>query len=186
MMKANRANAARSRPLLLLVTLALLWLGAPLPGLAQPAGCDLVPDDRHPDEEILRCGDRLTIHAAANTKYRIEGQVGQEPPTAARIEFRRAADRVHPERPPQEFSDPHAARHRCRSRDQMGGGCAARPHRNAGDWRRGRGLARRAGADRGALLHPGEGADVTAKPGPIVVKRWSQARIDALLARLGQ
>ncbi len=86
MMKASRANAARSRPLLLLVTLALLWLGAPLPGLAQPAGCDLVPDDRHPDEEILRCGDRLTIHAAANTKYRIEGQVGQEPPTAARIE----------------------------------------------------------------------------------------------------
>jgi hypothetical protein len=36
------------------------------------------------------------------------------------------------------------------------------------------------------VLGPGEGVDVDPGTEPLLVKRWGQARIDALLARLGQ
>jgi hypothetical protein len=42
------------------------------------------------------------------------------------------------------------------------------------------------GARASAVLRAGEGIDVAAGTGPIVVKRWAQARIDALMARFGQ
>jgi hypothetical protein len=35
------------------------------------------------------------------------------------------------------------------------------------------------------VLGPGQGVDVD-EAGPLVVKRWPQARVTALLARLGQ
>lgn len=38
---------------------------------------------------------------------------------------------------------------------------------------------------RGVVLGPGEGVDVEAT-GPLTVKTWGQARVDALMARLGQ
>jgi ferric-dicitrate binding protein FerR (iron transport regulator) len=39
---------------------------------------------------------------------------------------------------------------------------------------------------RQVLLGPGDGVDVDPGADPLVVKRWAQARVDALLARLGQ
>jgi hypothetical protein len=36
------------------------------------------------------------------------------------------------------------------------------------------------------MLGPGEGVDVDPGGAPLVVKKWGQARVDALLARLGQ
>jgi hypothetical protein len=36
------------------------------------------------------------------------------------------------------------------------------------------------------FLGPGEGVDVEDGTDPLVVKRWPQARVDALLARLAQ
>jgi hypothetical protein len=36
------------------------------------------------------------------------------------------------------------------------------------------------------VLGPGEGVDVEAGSGPLTVKRWPEARVNALLARLGQ
>ena len=42
------------------------------------------------------------------------------------------------------------------------------------------------GARQSVVLGAGEGVDVTAGTGPIVVKRWAQTRIDALMARFGQ
>ena len=39
---------------------------------------------------------------------------------------------------------------------------------------------------RQVVLGPGEGVDVDAGTEPLVVKRWAQPRVDALLARLGQ
>jgi len=44
----------------------------------------------------------------------------------------------------------------------------------------------RPGDTRQAMLGPGEGVDVDPGTEPLVVKRWAQARVDALLARLGQ
>jgi ferric-dicitrate binding protein FerR (iron transport regulator) len=46
-------------------------------------------------------------------------------------------------------------------------------------------VARRAGGGR-VVLGPGDGVDVAAGVGPLTVKRWPEARINALLARLGQ
>ena len=47
-------------------------------------------------------------------------------------------------------------------------------------------VRRAAGGGEGVTLGPGEGVDVDAAAGPLVVRRWPAARVDALLARLGQ
>jgi ferric-dicitrate binding protein FerR (iron transport regulator) len=47
------------------------------------------------------------------------------------------------------------------------------------------GVRRSAGAAQ-VFLGPGEGVDVDPGAEPLVVKRWGQPRVDALLARLGQ
>jgi hypothetical protein len=46
-------------------------------------------------------------------------------------------------------------------------------------------VQRRSGSGQ-VLLGPGEGVDVEGGTDPLVVKRWPQARVDALLARLTQ
>jgi hypothetical protein len=46
-------------------------------------------------------------------------------------------------------------------------------------------VRRRAGKDR-VVLGPGEGVDVETGTGRLTVKRWPEARVAALLARLGQ
>jgi len=51
---------------------------------------------------------------------------------------------------------------------------------------RGRVDVQRVAASAGAALGPGEGVDVDAGTGPLEVRRWPAARVDALLARLGQ
>ena len=47
------------------------------------------------------------------------------------------------------------------------------------------GVRRPAGAAQ-VFLGPGEGVDVDPGTEPLVIKRWAQPRVDALLARLGQ
>jgi hypothetical protein len=51
---------------------------------------------------------------------------------------------------------------------------------------RGQVAVRRRAGDGQVLLGPGQGVDVEPGNGPLVVKRWPQPRVDALLARLGQ
>ena len=46
-------------------------------------------------------------------------------------------------------------------------------------------VRRPAGAGQ-VVLGPGEGVDVDPGTDPLVIKRWPQPRVDALLARLGQ
>ena len=46
-------------------------------------------------------------------------------------------------------------------------------------------VRRSAGAGQ-VVLGPGQGVDVDPGTGPLIVKRWPQPRVDALLARLGQ
>jgi ferric-dicitrate binding protein FerR (iron transport regulator) len=47
-------------------------------------------------------------------------------------------------------------------------------------------VRRAAGGREGVILGPGEGVDVGGAAGPLEVRRWPPARVDALLARLGQ
>jgi hypothetical protein len=66
----------------------------------------------------------------------------------------------------------------------MGGRCRARSDVGAGAaWPRRRTPA--AGAAQ-VFLGPGDGVDVDPGTEPLVIKRWPQPRVDALLARLGQ
>src|SRR5258708_23162492 len=79
-------NDGRQRPFLLIAMAGALWLSASAHGVAQPAGCTLIADDRNPTEKILRCGDTLTIRNAAETEYRPIGQRGQQAPIGARLD----------------------------------------------------------------------------------------------------
>lgn len=47
-------------------------------------------------------------------------------------------------------------------------------------------VVRRPAGDGQVVLGPGEGVDVDLGTGPLTVKRWPEARVTALLARLGQ
>jgi hypothetical protein len=185
MMKSQSTNRTTSSLYPMLAIIVVSWLGVPSRGLGQPAGCTLVPDDRHPAEEILRCGDSLTIHSAANTKYQVTGQTNQGPPAAARLESGALLIEFTPSDRRKNFQilTPHAI-------------AAVRGTRWAVEVEPSRTstlvlsgtveVMRPRGKQRGALLHPGEGADVSTRAGPIVVKRWAKKRVDALLARLGQ
>jgi ferric-dicitrate binding protein FerR (iron transport regulator) len=51
---------------------------------------------------------------------------------------------------------------------------------------RGRVAVRRAAGPGQVVLGPGQGVDVDPGADPLIVKRWPQPRVDALLARLGQ
>ena len=51
---------------------------------------------------------------------------------------------------------------------------------------RGRVAVRRPGGAGQVVLGPGDGVDVEPGTAPLVIKRWPQPRVDALLARLGQ
>lgn len=51
---------------------------------------------------------------------------------------------------------------------------------------RGQVAVRRPGGGKQVVLGPGEGVDVDGGAEPLVVQRWGQPRVDALLARLGQ
>jgi hypothetical protein len=51
---------------------------------------------------------------------------------------------------------------------------------------RGQVAVRRPAGPGQVILGPGQGVDVDPGAGPLIVKRWPQPRVDALLARLGQ
>jgi ferric-dicitrate binding protein FerR (iron transport regulator) len=160
-----------------------LWLGASAHGFAQPAGCTLVADDRNPTEKILRCGNTLAIRNAPGTRYRLTGQHGRQAPTGVRLDSGALLIEFTPSDRQKNFQilTPHAI-------------AAVRGTRWAVDVEHGNtatlvlsgAVAVTSPRAPSVLLTPGEGADVTAGTRDIVVKRWGQKRVDALLARFGQ
>jgi ferric-dicitrate binding protein FerR (iron transport regulator) len=190
--KAGRSGTMKqtqgSRATLVALTSALIAIGsgALAPALGQPAGCTLVADDRNPKEKMLRCGDALTIRAAANSKYQLTGESGQAPPMEVRLESGALLIDFKPGERARNFQilTPHAIAAVRGTRYAV----EVTPARSStlvlegevevsrvGDRQR---TARRLGVT--------QGTDVTAKPGPVVVQRWSKKRVDALLARFGQ
>ncbi|MEN3382927.1 MAG: hypothetical protein V7608_2971 [Hyphomicrobiales bacterium] len=171
------------RPFWLVAMAGALWLGASAHGFAQPAGCTLVADDRNPTEKILRCGNTLAIRNAPGTRYRLTGQHGRQAPTGARLDSGALLIEFTPSDRQKNFQilTPHAI-------------AAVRGTRWAVDVEHGNtatlvlsgAVAVTSPRAPGVLLTPGEGADVTAGTRDIVVKRWGQKRVDALLARFGQ
>jgi ferric-dicitrate binding protein FerR (iron transport regulator) len=160
-----------------------VWLCAADVVSAQTAGCVLAADRRGPDQ-ILRCGDRLTIHAAAQAQYRLTGQQGKEPPTAVELESGAVMIEFAPGGARRNFQilTPHAI-------------AAVRGTRWAVEVTAektstlvisGAVEVKRRQSQQAAILHAGEGADVSPGMGPIEVKRWKKERVRALLARFGR
>jgi len=162
----------------------VMLMGAPTKMLGEANGCVLVSDNRNPSEKILRCGSGLSIRNAPGTRYRLPDQAGQRQPTEVQLDSGALMLEFTPSKNRRTFQilTPHAI-------------AAVRGTRWAVEVTSDRTstlvisgkveVARRSGRRR-ALLHAGEGADVTAGAGPIVVKRWAKERVDALLARFGE
>jgi len=158
-------------------------LGLSTHAASQQGDCKLIPDEHNKADKILRCGDHLTIRNAPNTKFEVNYPNGQSP-DAVRLESGAVMIEFTPTDKQKRFQilTPHAIAavrgtrwaievDRNRTATLVLSGVVAVSHLDG---------------DRTALLHAGEGADVTAPTGPIVVKRWAKKRVDALLARFGR
>jgi len=185
--KAGRSGTMKQTDSIRAIVLGLIaiGIGAATPALGQPAGCTLVADDRNPKEKMLRCGDDLTIRAAANSKYQVTGESGQAPPTEVRLKSGALLVEFKPSERARNFQilTPHAIAAVRGTRWAVG----VTPARTStlvldGEVE----VAQVRARERSARLREQQGADVTAKPGPVVVKRWGKKRVDALLARFGQ
>jgi hypothetical protein len=161
-----------------------IWLCIPACVVGQSFGCVLVPDERNPSEKILRCGSNLTIRSAPNTAYRLTNPDKRRQPDGARLDSGALLIEFTPNEGHRDFRilTPHAitAVRGTRWAVEVG------PRQTSTLVLSGAvGVARRNGWS-GVVLGAGEGVDVSAGPGPIVVKRWAQQRIDALMARFGR
>jgi hypothetical protein len=191
-MKSPSEKGPKSFSRLMVAAVPLfIWLCTPTSVLGQSGGCILVPDGRNPSERILRCGSNLTIRSAPNTTYRLTNPDNRQP-SGARLDSGALLIEFTPNEGQRDFRilTPQAitAVRGTRWAVEVGrrqtstlvlSGSVEVARRNSR-----RGAA--PGVRESAVLGAGEGADVAAGTGPIVVKRWAQTRIDALMARFGQ
>jgi ferric-dicitrate binding protein FerR (iron transport regulator) len=161
-----------------------MWLTTVSPAISQAGECRLIPDDRNSSEKILRCGDELEVRRAAGTRYRLLDGQGSAPPKALELDNGAVLIEFHPGSTLKNFQilTPHAVAtvrgtrwavevNRVRSSTLVLAGQVA--------------VARRRG-NASVVLGPGEGVDVSPGTDPLVVKRWAEARVRALLARFGE
>jgi ferric-dicitrate binding protein FerR (iron transport regulator) len=168
-----------------------LWLCMPTSVLAQSGGCALVPDSRNPSEKILRCGSNLTIRSAPNTAYRLTNPDSRRQPGGARLDSGALLIEFTPNEGQRDFRilTPQAitAVRGTRWAVEVGRSQTSTLVLSGSvEVRRSSRRGAAPGARESAVLGAGEGVDVAAGAGPLVVKRWAQTRIDALMARFGQ
>jgi FecR protein len=149
---------------------------APVHG--KPAGCTLVADEHSPTEKILRCGVNLTIRNAPGTNYQVTS------PNEVKLNSGALLIEFAPGDGKKRFQilTPHAIA----SVRGTKWAVEVTPERTSTLVISGVVEVKRPKRRSGALLKAGEGSDVSAGSGGIVVKRWAQQRVDALLARFGQ
>jgi FecR protein len=176
-------------PFLSLFYASAALLFAPLfvaPALAQGGGCVLVPDKRHPEDQILRCGGTLTARPAAGTTYRPVDQSLPFPPPALQLDDGALLMEFHPSAGRRDFQilTPEAIASVRGTRWAV--------ERKAGQTSvvvlRGAVAVARMGATAGTsvLLRRGDGVDVDASGGPLQAKQWRRERVKALLARFAR
>jgi len=151
---------------------------------AQASACQFVPDDRNPPEKMLRCGDVLVMRRASGASYHLVIPQGARLPEEVGLDGGALMLEFHAskERPAFQIRTPYAI-------------AAVRGTNWVVDVGAGKAstfvitgvvAVSRPRAAETALLHAGEGADVSPNSGPIVARRWSAPRVGALLARFGQ
>ena len=157
---------------------AALLLVAPQTSFAQTGACSLVQTDQPSGAQILRCGDDLTLRAAANTRYQlIDGTNLRLDSGALLIEF-------HPSQRRRNFQilTPQAIASVRGTTWAM----ELKPGRTATLVIDGS-VTVKGDSDQGTVdLGPGQGVDVLLGTGPLQVKRWPEPRAAALLARFGR
>ena len=153
--------------------------------VAQPAPMGCTSDHPANAAQTLRCPGGLTIVAEGRRQIH-----AAEPRQERRREFRRPAEQGlcwsisrHSganavSRSPRHKPSPRYAGPNGRS--------TPRQTRTSVLVLRGRVAVRRPSGAGQVVLGPGDGVDVEPGTAPLVIKRWPQPRVDALLARLGQ
>ena len=168
------------------VTASLLLSSLPVAALAQGGGCVLVPDKRHPEDRILRCGNDLTVQPAAGTTYHPSDAGQPGPPTAVHLDDGALLLEFHRSKRQHDFQilTPEAIASVRGTRWAV----ETKPGRTSVLVLRGVVEVARAGAGAGSsvLLRPGEGVDVGAGNGPLQANRWARERVKALLARFNR
>ena len=166
------------------IAVASIWLCAPVAAFGQPNGCVLVPDGRNPSEKILRCGDGLAIRAAPNTRYRVNDKDGQKQPAGAQLDSGALMLEFTPSEGQRDFQilTPLAIA-AVRGTKWV---VEVSSRRTSTLVISGAVEVTRPDGSRSAMLKAGEGADVSAGTGPIVVTRWARRRVEALLGRFGR
>jgi len=157
-----------------------LWAGQ---ASAQSAGCTL-ERVAGTARQIMRCADGVTVTAEGGARFQLVDSNGDGRPDSVSLRNKAVLVDVDSARRSGGFQvvTPQAI-------------AAVRGTRWAVDVKngttsvfvvRGRVAVGRPSAGPRVVLAPGEGVDVSRTSGALTVRRWPQARADALLARLGQ
>lgn len=155
-------------------------------GAAQPVGAGCVLDQAaFAGRQVLRCEGGLTITAESGAQYSLLDRDGNGKADTARLSSRALlldAPKGSLGKAGFQVTTPQAI-------------AAVRGTKWAVDAdgsktsvfvARGRVSVRRPESGRAVVLGAGDGVDVEAGTGPLTVKRWAPARVEALMARFGQ
>jgi hypothetical protein len=148
---------------------------------AQSDTCTLRPDKHNPNEQVLRCGEELTIRPAPGTVYHPVDAGPGHLPASVQLDSGALFIIFHPAARPGDFQilTPQAIA----SVRGTTWAIEAKSGRTSVFVQMGVVGVTRAKAAATVVLREGQGVDVDSRGGPLHVKRWSPARIAALLAR---
>jgi hypothetical protein len=149
--------------------------------LAQTAVCVLSPDKHSPNDRILRCGGTLTLRPAPGSLYHPLDGGSDGVPESVQLDSGALLIEFHPTEKRHDFQilTPQAIA----SVRGTQWAVEVKPGRSAVFVLSGVVEVARANRAAAVVLRRGQGVDVTAADGPLQVKRWAPARINALLAR---
>jgi hypothetical protein len=156
----------------------------PQPGHSQSDTCALRPDKYNPSEQILRCGEELTVRPAPGTVYHPVDTTPGHLPASVQLNGGALYVIFHPAAGPGDFQilTPQAIA----SVRGTTWAVEVKPDRTSVFVETGVVGVKRVNSAATVTLRQGEGVDVDSKGGPLQVKRWKPARVRALMARFTQ
>jgi hypothetical protein len=167
---------------LALACLGALFLGASNARAAGP--CALSPDEHNPSLNVLHCAnDALVVREAEGTQFVTVPPQGA-PPRAIALQSGAVLVQFHATAKVKDFEILTPIAIAAVRGTQWAVEFA--PDKMSTFVVSGRVLVRRPHARHAVALLAGDGVDVTPDGAPLVVKRWAQPRVQALMARFGQ
>ncbi len=184
-----KCDMSRGRKLFAAIVVATALTGSALPGsrfaLAAGGACALVPSERDPSEKTLKCGQELTVRPAHGTSYRPLYKSGQQLPAAVRLDSGALLIEFHPDSQQIEFQilTPLAIAavrgtkwamevSAARTSTLVLEGAVAVTSRRLNQFV--------------ILATEGQGVDISEGDTSLTKKQWGEAKVRALLSRLGE